>query len=313
MKKWQRFSLAVTLTALINNTALSQTVTLLKETRLKNYPSASGIVYNENKLFVVGDDAKHILILDTAHRPIDSMLVFPSTTYRLDWKVKPDIESIGKVKFRKKAYLFALSSFSAAHRNKVVLVPLFKSNELHVKSPAGVDDKLRQSGISQPNVEGSTVIKNELVASNRANLSQNINHLIITPLKKKKIENNKRWHIVEITMPRQQSIIGVSGLEYWPEKDWLLFTASTEATNSANEDGEIGESYLGFFEGFSQAKKGNSIQPKILLNISKELKIGNQKIEGVCVERGDEKSLLLHLVADNDNGESILYKVKLSF
>jgi len=47
-----------------------------------------------------------------------------------------------------------------------------------------------------------------------------------------------------------------------------------------------------------------------LHKISKELSL--VKIEGIAVESANETSLLLHLAADNDNGESTLYKLQLS-
>jgi hypothetical protein len=37
-----------------------------------------------------------------------------------------------------------------------------------------------------------------------------------------------------------------------------------------------------------------------------------QKIEGICLEHLDGDQLILHLVADNDGGESRLFKVSLS-
>ena len=43
-----------------------------------------------------------------------------------------------------------------------------------------------------------------------------------------------------------------------------------------------------------------------LSDASNEFK--NQKIEGICVERVSDDELLLHLISDNDNGESKLFK-----
>ena len=36
-----------------------------------------------------------------------------------------------------------------------------------------------------------------------------------------------------------------------------------------------------------------------------------QKIESVCVERFDKNEFILHMVADNDNGTSGLFKMRL--
>ena len=92
----------------------------------------------------------------------------------------------------------------------------------------------------------------------------------------------------------------------------LLFTASTEATTSANMDGAIGDSYLGMINNFSKKTKQKDIAPDKLINLSQQLGIGHQKLEGLTVERSTNSSLQLHIVADNDDGKSIIYKVLLT-
>ena len=49
-----------------------------------------------------------------------------------------------------------------------------------------------------------------------------------------------------------------------------------------------------------------------LINLSEvHVDFRNEKIEGLCVEVAQENTLILHLISDNDNGESKLFKVKL--
>ena len=108
------------------------------------------------------------------------------------------------------------------------------------------------------------------------------------------------------------NIIGVSGLYYVEEKDLLLFTASEEDTPNALDDGKISDSYLGFIEKFSAKMEDKTITPNQLIKLSTINKIFiKQKIESVCVEKITGDEMILHLVADNDNGESRLFKVRM--
>jgi hypothetical protein len=56
------------------------------------------------------------------------------------------------------------------------------------------------------------------------------------------------------------------------------------------------------------------VQPDWMINlssVSEEFK--KQKIESVCVEKMANSEAILHLAADNDNGESRLFKMKSRF
>ncbi len=52
--------------------------------------------------------------------------------------------------------------------------------------------------------------------------------------------------------------------------------------------------------------------PDRLINLTKFLgKESPQKIESIAVEGETKKYIIIHLVADNDDGESILFKMQL--
>jgi len=170
---------------------------------------------------------------------------------------------------------------------------------------------LKALGIKETNIEGSTIAKKWLVASNRANLSQKKNELILVKANRA-LNQNATWKKIEVVLTQEEDVIGISGLEYWKKNDILLFTASTEATTSANLDGEIGDSYIGIINNFSRQLKQSVIKADTLLNISKSFNLHKQKIESICIEQHDSSSAILHLVADNDDGRSLIYKVRLT-
>jgi len=312
MKRWFAFRLMVFLISLTINNVHAQKVELIKTTLLAHYPSASGISYYKDKLYVIGDDARHLMVLDTTHQAIDSVLLFPGNTYRIPWDKKPDMESLFIGKRSRKQYLIVLPSFSSPIRNKIGLVPLENIRQTTIKEWQHPDPKLKALGIEETNIEGSTMVGNKILASNRANLSQRNNYLLLIPSKSKGIKKMRGWSKIICTLPGINGVIGISGLEYIKEKDLLLFTASTEATTSANMDGEIGDSYLGLIYNFSKKTKQKSIVPDELINLSQQLQIGHQKLEGLTAEPSFNATFKLHIVADNDDGRSIIYKVLLT-
>src|SRR4028118_2317958 len=92
MKKQIVCVLAVILMVSIKNSA-AQKIKLLKKTHLPDYPSASALEFYNGRLYVIGDDASSILVLDKEHQFIDSIHLFPSKEKRIDKAIKPDLEA----------------------------------------------------------------------------------------------------------------------------------------------------------------------------------------------------------------------------
>ena len=102
---------------------------------------------------------------------------------------------------------------------------------------------------SETNIEGAVAVNEWVLLSNRANQKQTQNNLLLF----KKEESGfaaKQENTIIVQLPASKEVIGISGLEYIPSKDLLLFTASTELTDNAIDDGEIGKSYLGYISKF---------------------------------------------------------------
>jgi hypothetical protein len=296
---------------LIVNNVTAQSVSLLKTTHLKNYPSASGIDYNDGNLYIMGDDATHLLVLDTAHIPIDSVTIVQNSGNRISYTIKPDLESLSIGQYKRHTYLIATPSFSSDNRNTFYIFPLDNIKKPKTFTTPAPIRFLKDIGIKEPNLEGAAIIHKHVVVSNRANIAQPVNYLINIPVRKRSLKRSNTWKKSTVTLPATSHTIGFSGLEYWPANDQLFFTASTEITTSATADGEIGESYLGYFNNYSKKIGQESASPDKLINLSSELQIGNQKIEGICIESQMNNVIILHLVTDNDDGQSTVYKVKL--
>src|SRR5689334_11379270 len=93
-RKASTYVLAVGLMALTSSCReKSPELKLLTEKVFPNYPSASAVEYYEGKVFVFGDDAPYLLILDTQFSILDTVHYLPDTAYRISKETKADVES----------------------------------------------------------------------------------------------------------------------------------------------------------------------------------------------------------------------------
>jgi hypothetical protein len=278
---------------------------------LAHFPSASALEYHEGKLFVFGDDAPYLLILDTGYRQLDTVQYLKDTGKRIAKQVKPDIEAASLITIKNEIYLCALGSFSTENRRELLAFPLANTHSFLRLDDAALfqDFKL----LPEKNIEGFATVKSKLVLANRANTTHKTSKLVVVDNLLDQKTSSTETTIIDLVLKGKNGI-GVSGLYYVAEKDLLLFTASEEDTPSATQDGAIHDSYLGWIKAFSKKMQSKTIHPDLLINLSDINKVfDKQKIESVCTEGIHNNEAILHLAADNDNGESRLFKMKLRF
>jgi hypothetical protein len=308
MKKCGIYSLVAFLILLIRPDAQAQ-VELLRSTALHHFPSSSSLEFKDNRLYVIGDDATSMLVLDKDHKAVDSIQIFNSRQRRVPKNDKADLESTIMVSEGGKDYLVAFSSLSKPKRNLLVWIGLGKN----VTKERSSRFRLRHPDIKEWNIEGSTLVGDKLVLSNRANLSSRINHLLVTGFHNTKGVEQGKPHSIRVELPQMEHLAGISSVSYLKEKDMLLFAASTEFTDDAVSDGSIGNSYIGYISGISGKLDKDVLKPDAFINVTPFLKIGQpQKIESIVVEEMGKEFLVVHLASDNDNGESMLFKLKWS-
>jgi len=275
-----------------------------------HYPSASAIEYNEGKLYVFGDDAPFMLITDSLFESIDSVHYLSDTSYRMSKETKADIESATLFESGGKKFMYAMGSYSDSMRKEVFQ---FDLDNLNMSLEFKNRDLFTDPPVKELNIEGLCKVKERLVMSNRANTTHRVNQFIITSdfdFRSQKIIKDD-IHVINVQLPLQ-SVAGISGLCYYSKKDILFFTASEEDTPSASQDGTINDSYLGWIENFSEKIKNPKISPTHLLKLSEsDRRFIKQKIESVCIEKVSGQDYFLFLAADNDNGQSTLFRVRL--
>ena len=82
------------------------------EVQRLNYPSASSVEFNNGKLYVLGDDATDLLILDSNLNILDSFPIFSYPARPIPKDIKPDLEAsaFSNITVQQVLYLFSSGS-----------------------------------------------------------------------------------------------------------------------------------------------------------------------------------------------------------
>lgn len=291
-------------------------LTLTDFQELSTFPSGSGIEYYDEKVFLAGDDAKEVLVMNKRWKELQRIPLFESTEARIPKKTKSDLEATTVIVVNGIPRLLILGSGSREeHRNKAILLDLdeYRKEEFDMTV---FYDRIKAAGITDLNIESAaTLAEGHIIMGNRGHKKNPDNHLIITKNTFWKHQADAELEILPVKFPGKDNKFknaGISGLTYSALNDWLIFTASTEDTDNTYDDGTIGDSYLGIIENASRkiGRKDMKVNEVITLRES-EKSLKGYKIESVCVQSEKTGRLKLQLVADNDDGVSCLFKVRL--
>jgi hypothetical protein len=285
---------------------------ILKEVKIfEHYPSASGLEYFNKQVFVIGDDAKYVLILDSNLVPIDSISLYEFPGNKIPKDIKPDLESMTIVRDDNGLKLFLPGSGSKSPNRDIgwLIDPVTKQ-----KDSIRLDTfyrRIKASGLEELNIEGVCSIPGSVVFSNRGSKGYPKNHLVFTSEKFWKKQSRSPVKLIRVGANTDSAIFnGVSGLAYASKSDRLLLTVSTEDTKNSIDDGAIGKSYLWIITNISSKKGMKGINPNQVIDLEKtDSRFKGQKIESVCITKETKHFLHLVLAADNDNGSSTLFRL----
>ena len=277
---------------------------------LPDYPSGSGIACLNNKVYLIGDDADHLLIMDTAFNVIDTIKVFESQEKRIPKELKPDLEAAAVISSDPHKILLVGSGSLSPYRNSAWLIDASSNQKIQIDLKPFYT-RLKGEGIDALNIEGITAIPGGMVLSSRGNKSFLANYLIFTA---KEFWNNQDSALIKIikagTNNDTASFSGISGLEYSKASDQLLLTVSTENTYNSVQDGTIGKSYLWIINNISSKKNMIAVNPSKVIDLETlDGRFKGHKIESVCIISENKKEMKLAMVADDDKGTSILFRV----
>jgi hypothetical protein len=296
---------------------LEHTVELLKTQLLPDFPSGSSINYRNGLLYLVGDDANSILILDREYIKISSVQLFNYPGKRIPKPMKTDLEASVFVTWLGLDYLLIIGSAATEPREKILLIP-FSDSRLNKTQTLTISthpftNRLRTLGVPEVNLEGATILDDILMVANRGNRKNITNHIILTNLDFWKRQDEADLQILSVELPLQTTdVVGISEICYAKETDTLLISFSSEHTHNAYDDGTIGNSYIGWIQDITKKIKATSLSVDHIVNLSDiHPEFMTEKIEGLCVESIDPTGIVLHLLSDNDGGQSKLFKLHL--
>ena len=280
--------------------------------KLDNYPSASAIECYDGKLYLMGDDATNLLILDTNLNIIDSVSFFSYPDKRIPKNIKPDLEASALYYDSSDTLIFLFGSGSLPPRNSAWSYN-FKTKIKASFSLLPLYSQIKQEGIEQLNIEGACFVQDKLILVNRGNKGYPENHLIITDEKFWNKDSIFKIFIIPFALQKDTtSFKGISGLSYSKLNDQLIMTVSTEDTRSVHEDGAIGKSYLWVINNISNKLNSKSINADKVIDLEKiDSRFKGQKIESATVISESSELIHLALVADNDDGSSTVFKMSI--
>ena len=286
---------------------------LLDYKELKSYPSGSGIEFHDDKIYLVGDDAKDILVMSRKWKDEQLINIFDSPQERIPKKIKADLEATAIVHLDTMVYLLIMGSGSTDQRNKGIMLNVETGDKTEIECTLFYK-RLKENGIIDLNIEGATEVSDYMIFCNRGNKTHPANELIVTNKDFFRNQQNAPIGLLNIDMSEYEGTMALSGACYSYEHDWLIFTASTEDTADSYHDGTIGKSYLGIIEDAYRKITKNRVRVNELIDLAKtNKKFDGFKIESVCIQSERKYRMKLHLVADNDDGKSHLFKILLRF
>lgn len=285
--------------------------TLTNTTQLTHFPSGSAIEFKRDHYYLAGDDANYLFKLDKDWKAVDSIILSTHPGKRISKNVKSDIEATTFL-FGSRNNLFLFGSGSLSPYRDSMIVLNVDSNQKTTYPLSVFHLRLQRAGINEINIEGAASTPWGLILSNRGNNKNRRNHLVFTSNDFFENQQDAEFQITKIGVNTDSTaaFTGISGLYYSGMSDRLLLTVSTEDTESSYQDGEIGKSYLWIVENISSKRRFKGMNPNEVIDLVKiDKRFIGQKIESVSITHETNKILEVVLVADNDNGETGLFKL----
>lgn len=283
---------------------------IFKKQVVIDYPSGSALEFENDVFYLIGDDTHFIQCLDKDLSPCQTISLFDYPETRIPKALKPDLECASIIDHQ----LFIFGSGSKAPRDIMFQLNLQDQRLTRVDSPVFYDFLREKFPESALNVEGFTSCRDRLLIFNRANNSMS-NTLFITD--KNVLDNRAPVDIKSMALnlgTLNNVVLGISGACYDEESDVLILTASAEDTDNAYDDGEVLGSVLAVitnaYKKLAHPERELEVDEIIELNLVGSV-FHKQKIESVCLRQKTANNYRLVLVADNDDGKSVLFEADL--
>ena len=286
-------------------------------------PSGSGMVPHKDGFLVVGDDSAFLYEVDKHFKLKGTSLIeaYPTKQNgRIHKKIKPDFEAMAQFRRDHILWNMIIGSGSTPDTREFAYLIAADSSLRHERKLGALYRQFSElgglTGKQHINIEGLAVAGEEVFFLNRGNSAGNIIFRValgeIYDYMTGKIERLEKIKKYDVRLPVVDgNEAGLSGADFWPEIDALIYTASIEASNNAYDDEKILSSFIGLI-------RLDSLQDGQLLDLSNSAhkimrkgKVLSTKIESVALTASDKNGASGALVSDNDNGNSEFFRFSL--
>ncbi len=281
-------------------------VELLDFKELENYPACSGIEFYDDKIYLVGEAATELLVMNKKWKKPGYIPLFAPIPKKSADAVMNGLEAMTLLSVDKKPQLLIIGSGTKYSRSQAVLL------NLKTKVPAFLDlgvfyERIKALGLTDLNIEGIAQVYDYLVLVHGGNHSNPDNYLIITTPDFWNNQKSATIQTVKIDFdPKAPKGMYISGISYSDNHEDLFMTI-----HSATGEGK---SWLGIIENMYRKIGREKITMRInqLVDLpAADSRFAGYTFEAVCIQSEKDHSMKLHFVADNTAGKSFLFKVEL--
>jgi hypothetical protein len=258
--------------------------------------SASGLIYKDNTLFIIGDNSSYLYEYAIPSQTLEQHQILENATTNIIKSDKPDFEAI--THFKDTLYVFG--SGSTQKRNKMIEINTVEK-EIRTNDLTDLYSVMQSFGQIKPedfNIEGAIYTGSEWYLFNRGNGKSGKN--MVFTIQGKNLINEFNMLSNNYKLPKIKGIRS-SFTDAVLVDDKIYFLSTVEDTKSTYEDGTI----LGSFIGCIDLKT---------MKIDFTQKITDtQKFEGLTVYQNSADKIEFLLCEDKDTEvlESTIYKLTL--
>ena len=268
-------------------------IQILPFLKITGIGSASGIVYQDDNLFIISDSSTYLYHYTIANQNLNKIPLVKNPQENIQKKDKPDFEAI-TLKGNK---LHILGSASTKNRTKTISYHL-KSGKIKKSDLTDFYDTIKQKlsiADDELNIEGVIFYNEELFLFQRGNGVNAKNGII-------KVNNmdNLTIEFFPFNLPKLKNV-EATFTDAILVDDSIYFLASSEDTTSTYTDGEVCGSIIG------------KINIKTMTVNSIQIISDSQKFEGLTLYNNSKDQMEFLLCEDNDTETlvSTIYLLKL--
>ena len=288
-------------------------IKLLDDKQLKDFTPGPGIEAFEDQLYLIGEDARYILLMNRGWKVQETINLFASDTFRMTKELMSDFQATTVMQVNKLPFILMIGSGSMQPGNNKAVLMNLNTRGIEELDLTVFYNRLKLSGIEELDIKAVTVLNDKLIICTRANKTHSDNRLIITSL-----EFWKHQHVADILTVKLEleekagKLMTLSGFTYSYENDWLITTVLSENAVNTIDEGSFGESYLGIVENASRKIGRKRFKINHYFNLTEvDKKFKGQQVQSLCIQSDKEQKLKLHIVSRNNKGENSLFKIRL--